>query len=185
MYPHLFLALLPVVLGCTNPLSNSCASFMSANPATAGPFCTSFTQNVITATTALPAWATNCSNKVKEISKECSCYYTGGPIEPPSSTQLPPSTIITSTTSKGNPPPTETGNCGSVNEQQLVGFGVGTTGGGTGSGTTVTSCSALTSAVKTGGVIRINGLLSGCGIIVVPSQTSILGVGSNSGESLS
>ncbi|KEY72406.1 hypothetical protein S7711_01074 [Stachybotrys chartarum IBT 7711] len=64
---------------------------------------------------------------------------------------------------------------------QLVGYGQGTTGGGSGSGTTVTSCSALSSAVAAGGVIRVNGILSGCGIIDVRGSTTILGVGANSG----
>lgn len=64
---------------------------------------------------------------------------------------------------------------------QLVGYGAGTTGGGSGSGTTVTSCSALTTAAKAGGVIKISGNLSGCGIIKLVSNTSILGVGSNAG----
>ena len=64
---------------------------------------------------------------------------------------------------------------------QLVGYAAGTTGGGSGSGTTVTSCSALTTAAKAGGVIKISGNLSGCGIIKLVSNTSVLGVGSNSG----
>jgi hypothetical protein len=70
--------LIPAVLGCANPDTNACASFISANKASASPFCASFTQNVVTATTNLPAWATNCSNKPSMLSKECSCYYTGG-----------------------------------------------------------------------------------------------------------
>jgi len=65
----------------------------------------------------------------------------------------------------------------SVNE--LVGYAAGTTGGGSGTGTTVTSCSALTAAAKNGGVIKISGTLSGCGIVKLVSNTSILGVGSN------
>jgi hypothetical protein len=32
----------------------------------------------VTATTGLPSWASNCSNKPSMISAECSCYYTGG-----------------------------------------------------------------------------------------------------------
>lgn len=64
---------------------------------------------------------------------------------------------------------------------QLVGYAAGTTGGGAGSGTTVTSCSALTAAAKAGGVIKISGSLSGCGIIKLVSNTSVLGVGSNAG----
>ncbi|KAF2277293.1 pectin lyase-like protein, partial [Westerdykella ornata] len=66
---------------------------------------------------------------------------------------------------------------------QLVGFGAGTTGGGSGAGVTVDSCSALTTALKTGGVIKIKGKLSGCGVLRVPSNTSLLGVGKGSGLS--
>jgi len=67
-----------------------------------------------------------------------------------------------------------------VNE--LVGYAAGTTGGGSGAGTTVTTCAALVAAVKVGGVIKINGLLDGCDIIkVAKGDTSILGVGANSG----
>jgi hypothetical protein len=32
-------------------------------------------------------------------------------------------------------------------------------------------------------VVRINGILSGCGIVLVPSGTTVLGVGANSGKS--
>ncbi|KNG51587.1 polysaccharide lyase family 1 protein [Stemphylium lycopersici] len=65
---------------------------------------------------------------------------------------------------------------------ELVGFAAGTTGGGKGAGTTVTSCDELTAAAKVGGVIKINGMLTGCGVIRfdVPG-TSILGVGKDSG----
>lgn len=71
--------------------------------------------------------------------------------------------------------------CGSASVNQLVGFGAGTTGGGSGAGTTVTSCSALQSAVAQGGVINISGTLSGCGVVRLVSGTTIKGVGSNSG----
>ncbi|KAF2829544.1 pectin lyase-like protein [Ophiobolus disseminans] len=64
---------------------------------------------------------------------------------------------------------------------ELVGFAAGTTGGGSGAGTTVTSCAALTTAAKAGGVIKISGQLTGCGIIKIISNTSVLGVGANSG----
>jgi pectate lyase len=64
---------------------------------------------------------------------------------------------------------------------ELVGFAAGTTGGGSGAGTTVTSCAALTTAAKAGGVIKISGNLSGCGIVRLATDTSVLGVGSNSG----
>jgi pectate lyase len=64
---------------------------------------------------------------------------------------------------------------------ELVGFAAGTTGGGSGAGTVVTSCAALTTAAKAGGVIKISGNLSGCGIVKLASDTSVLGVGANSG----
>ncbi|KAH3963519.1 hypothetical protein HBI64_184220 [Parastagonospora nodorum] len=64
---------------------------------------------------------------------------------------------------------------------ELVGFAAGTTGGGSGAGTVVTSCAALTTAAKAGGVIKISGNLSGCGIVKLVSDTSVLGVGANSG----
>ncbi|KAF2708105.1 polysaccharide lyase family 1 protein [Pleomassaria siparia CBS 279.74] len=65
---------------------------------------------------------------------------------------------------------------------ELVGYAAGTTGGGSGAGTTVTTCAALAAAAKVGGVIKIDGLLDGCDIIQVKTgNTSILGVGANSG----
>jgi pectate lyase len=64
----------------------------------------------------------------------------------------------------------------------LAGYGAGTTGGGSGTGVTVTSCSALTAAIAAAGVIKISGLLSGCGIMDVKSDTTILGVGTGSGK---
>lgn len=72
--------------------------------------------------------------------------------------------------------------CGAAPVNQLVGFGAGTTGGGSGSGTTVTSCSQFTSAANSGGVIRVSGTLSGCGVVKLKSSTSVIGVGANSGE---
>jgi hypothetical protein len=63
-----------------------------------------------------------------------------------------------------------------------IGYGAGATGGGGGGGTTVSSCSALSAAAANGGVIRVQGLLSGCGAIKVASKTTILGVGANSGK---
>ncbi|KAF1959509.1 pectin lyase-like protein [Byssothecium circinans] len=63
---------------------------------------------------------------------------------------------------------------------ELVGYAEGTTGGGSaGNGTTVTSCEQLTTAAKTGGVIKVKGTLKGCGIVKLTSNTSVLGVGSD------
>lgn len=64
----------------------------------------------------------------------------------------------------------------------LVGYGATATGGGSGSGTTVTSCSEFTTAANAGGVIKISGVLDGCGIVDLVSDTSVIGVGSKSGE---
>jgi pectate lyase len=64
---------------------------------------------------------------------------------------------------------------------ELVGFGAAATGGGSGEGTTVTSCSEFESALETGGVIKVSGTLSGCGTLDVPGDTSIIGVGADSG----
>ncbi|KAF2129411.1 polysaccharide lyase family 1 protein [Dothidotthia symphoricarpi CBS 119687] len=64
---------------------------------------------------------------------------------------------------------------------ELVGFAAGTTGGGSGAGTTVASCAELTAAAKVGGVIKVKGALTGCGIIKLVDNTSILGVGTNAG----
>lgn len=64
---------------------------------------------------------------------------------------------------------------------ELVGFAAGTTGGGSGAGTTVSTCAQLTAAAKTGGVIKVKGTLQGCGIVVIPSDTSVLGVGKDAG----
>ncbi|PGH15582.1 hypothetical protein AJ79_02364 [Helicocarpus griseus UAMH5409] len=66
---------------------------------------------------------------------------------------------------------------------ELVGFGAGTTGGGSGPGTTVSSCGELESAIEAGGVISVNGMLDGCGILRPQSDTTIIGVGATSGMS--
>ncbi|KAG9251856.1 pectin lyase fold/virulence factor, partial [Emericellopsis atlantica] len=67
--------------------------------------------------------------------------------------------------------------CGAAAVDELVGYGDGTTGGGSGSGTTVTSCSELESALKAGGVINVEGTITGCGSLHVGSDTSLIGVG--------
>ncbi|KAF3933720.1 hypothetical protein ABW19_dt0204117 [Dactylella cylindrospora] len=181
------LAFLPAALGCLNANSNSCASFIKSQTATASPFCATFTRSVVTATAGLPAWASHCSYKTSMLSAECSCHYTGGSV--PTTTLATTTRAVTTTaatTTTGATTRTTTtsaggGGGGSAPVNQLAGYGAGTTGGGSGSGVTVTSCSALSSALSSGGVIKVNGLLSGCGILRVPSGTSVLGVGSNSG----
>ncbi|KAI0150543.1 pectate lyase [Xylariaceae sp. FL1272] len=110
MYRYSLLALLPVVLGCANPDTDSCASYISANAAVASPYCATLTQSSVTATTGLPAWASACSNKPSQISKECSCYYTGG--SSPTSTSTGTTTTLTTkttTTTGGGSGSTPTG----------------------------------------------------------------------------
>ncbi|KAH7103704.1 pectin lyase fold/virulence factor [Auriculariales sp. MPI-PUGE-AT-0066] len=65
----------------------------------------------------------------------------------------------------------------------LVGFGAGTTGGGSAASTTVTSCSALVSAVAASGakVVTLTSTLSGCGIIDISSNKTVIGSGSSAG----
>lgn len=65
---------------------------------------------------------------------------------------------------------------------ELVGFGAGTTGGGdSGNGTTVSSCADLESALESGGVISVDGMLEGCGTLDVLGDTTVIGVGAESG----
>ncbi|GHO99146.1 hypothetical protein KSF_091940 [Reticulibacter mediterranei] len=63
---------------------------------------------------------------------------------------------------------------------QLVGYGAGTTGGAGGSSVTVSSLSALTSAVSgsSAKIVNISGTISGDTDVKVGSNTTILGVGS-------
>ncbi|KAH0602516.1 uncharacterized protein H6S33_008597 [Morchella sextelata] len=89
-------------------------------------------------------------------------------------TTLATSTTTTTAASAGT---------GTAKVDELVGYGRAATGGGSAAATTVTSCSALESAVGASGakVVKVSGLLSGCGIIDIESTKTILGVGSNSG----
>lgn len=93
MYLYTCLLFLPAALGCLNPTSNKCASFIKSQSATASPFCATFTKSVVTATAGLPAWASNCSYKPSQISAECSCHYTGGAVT---------STTVSKTTTAGS-----------------------------------------------------------------------------------
>ncbi|WP_211288654.1 pectate lyase family protein [Actinophytocola xinjiangensis] len=64
-----------------------------------------------------------------------------------------------------------------------TGFGAGTTGGGNASPVTVTSSSALISAMQSSGsaVIRVSGMISISGMQDVASNKTLIGVGSGSG----
>ncbi|OHW97004.1 pectate lyase [Colletotrichum incanum] len=85
MHQYYLLVFIPAALGCLNANSNACASYIKSNAA-ASTFCATFTKSTVTATTALPAWATNCSNKPSLISAECTCHYSGAGGSSPSST---------------------------------------------------------------------------------------------------
>lgn len=64
----------------------------------------------------------------------------------------------------------------------LVGYGAGTTGGGSAAAVTVSSLSALKSAVSgsKAKVVKISGTITGAGDIIVGSNTTVLGIGSSS-----
>lgn len=66
-----------------------------------------------------------------------------------------------------------------------IGFGAGTTGGGSAAPVTVTSCADLEAAIagEEAKVVQIDGQLSDCGTLEVGSNTSLLGVGAESGAS--
>lgn len=186
MHRYALLSLLPVVLGCANPKSDACASFMANNAATASPFCATFTQSKVTEASALPAWAAACNSKPSHVSKECSCYFTGGSAPTTTTTSQQTSAPVTTTlTTVMSAAPTSGGGgnaCGSAAVDGLVGFGVGATGGGSGAGVTVTSCSELEAAIANGGVIKIQGILTGCDVLKVNGDTTIIGVGADSGK---
>jgi pectate lyase len=68
-------------------------------------------------------------------------------------------------------------------ETSPIGFGAGTTGGGSASAVTVSTLSAFKTAVtgNSAKVVKVNGLISLSGQIDVGSNTTVLGVGSSSG----
>ncbi|KAI1847562.1 hypothetical protein JX265_000813 [Neoarthrinium moseri] len=106
MRKYAIVGLLPAVLGCSNPDSNACASYISAHVAD----CATFMNAVVTATAELPSWASNCGNKPSQISKECSCYTTGGG----GGGATPTATSTTIKTSITTAKPTNTGGSGST-----------------------------------------------------------------------
>ncbi|MFI1725137.1 polysaccharide lyase family 1 protein [Streptomyces sp. NPDC020489] len=71
----------------------------------------------------------------------------------------------------------------SAAESSPVGFGAGTTGGGSATAVTVSTLAAFKTAVtgSTAKVVRVNGLISLSGQVDIGSNTTVLGVGSSSG----
>lgn len=68
-------------------------------------------------------------------------------------------------------------------ETSPIGFGAGTTGGGSANPVTVSTLSAFKTAVtgNAAKVVRVNGLISLSGQVDIGSNTTVLGVGSSSG----
>jgi pectate lyase len=68
-------------------------------------------------------------------------------------------------------------------ESSPVGYGAGTTGGGSATATTVSTLSAFTSAVSgdTAKVVKVSGLIALSGQVDIGSNTTVIGVGSSSG----
>ncbi|KAF1967984.1 pectate lyase [Bimuria novae-zelandiae CBS 107.79] len=99
MRSSVILAFVPAVLGCADPSSNSCASFIKANVASCG----TFLSTKITTTTNLPAWATACSNKPSAISKECTSVKTSAASSaaPITTSKATPTTAGSGTTPTG------------------------------------------------------------------------------------
>lgn len=66
-----------------------------------------------------------------------------------------------------------------------IGFGAGTTGGGSAAAVTVSSCADLEAAIagEEAKVVQIDGVVQDCGTLEVGSNTSLLGVGAESGAS--
>jgi pectate lyase len=117
-------------------------------------------------------------------------------VQPSGPAALPPSsapTVVVPTAAAGTaapstaisptqPPSTTTGPSAAT-DLGVVGWGAGTTGGAGGTTVTVTSFADLLTEAKTAGsrIIRVNGTFTCAEDVVVTSDKSILGVGSDSG----
>lgn len=184
MKRSVLISLIPAVLGCANIKSNPCAMAVAANIAGCAD---------VNDSSSVPEWAAGCS--IKSLVKECKCQYTAGgdaeaPAPAPAATTLATRVASAAPKATAEEPaksaPADTGaaaagSCSAAQVDQLVGYGYGTTGG-SGAPVVVKSCSELKSALDKGGVIHIDGMLDGCDLMKVPSDTTILGVGSNSGK---
>lgn len=82
--------LISLALACSK---NNCLNAFSHASVSAKLFCASYTQHTSTATTALPPYATQCSNIPSKISSACSCLFTAPPTSTKSSSTF--STVST------------------------------------------------------------------------------------------
>ena len=90
--------------------------------------------------------------------------------------------VTAATTANGAPPEAEGGKAGkAVAAAGPIGFGAGTTGGAGGSTVTVSDASAFTEAVQGSGaaIVKVDGTISLSGMTKVPSNKTIVGVGTN------
>ncbi|KFY77649.1 hypothetical protein V499_02996 [Pseudogymnoascus sp. VKM F-103] len=128
----IFATLLPLVLACTNPNSDACASAVSV---LGQAFCATYTTKVNTATTSLPAWASACSNKPTKISSVCTCFATATAPATATPTTLKTSTTATKVTTTTSAP-----------------------GGGGGTACTVTAYASISAAVASCSNIVLSGI---------------------------
>ncbi|EPE05687.1 pectate lyase b [Ophiostoma piceae UAMH 11346] len=170
-----FMSLVAGALACANPKTNACAKSLVDNVAAASAFCSTATSG-----SAVPAFASSCST-IKNVLKECVCQFSTAAAPAPAATSAAATTPATTEAAATTTPVAASGDSEVAASGSAIGFAAGTTGGGSGAGTTVTTCTALSSALDAGGVIRISGILTGCGILDVPSDTSVIGVGAGSG----
>lgn len=105
MRATLFLAsLLPIALGHPQQLGrrdcshDNCLRALLGQSADASAFCATYTTAVQTATTALPTYATQCSNLPSRVSSACSCLNTAAPTTTTTTSATPTGTTCTVTT---------------------------------------------------------------------------------------
>ena len=76
--------------GCN---ADNCLRAMQNRAATASAFCSAYTTTANTATTALPTYATACSNAPSRISSACTCLHTATTLSTTTSTTPTPSCV--------------------------------------------------------------------------------------------
>jgi polygalacturonase len=137
----LLLAVVAVVLGCSNPDTDVCAAAFVTSSAQAGGFCATYAKSAVTATTALPQpFASACGYKSKKLSSACSCFITGGAGSTPTTTAKTTTTAKATSTSKATTLVT------SITPTKTTTTVAGD--GGSGATCTVTAYASIPSAVK-------------------------------------